>query len=229
VKGLNRLARTVAVTVILASAYAFAADEPADASAKISLAELSEKAELIALAQIRDTDYFYRREYPVSGSAYLKVLIPYKMDAPQDLIEVNEEGLHENECYFPNPTVFEEGRRYLLFLRRNPDDPEQYLRLEQGCAMEVFVDQSNQYALKYPVSGVELSDSLSEFAQEMRFSDTYSLVEEEAMSPDERDALLEAGLIAREGDKFRYTHGISLSKFRELISGAKGIPPAIET
>ena len=85
----------------------------------VSLAELAQKADAIMLAQVRDTDYFYRHEYPVNGSAYLKVLIPYKLDQPADIIEIHEQGLHENECYFPNPTVFEEGRRYLLFLKKD--------------------------------------------------------------------------------------------------------------
>ena len=56
----------------------------------ISLADLGAKAEVIVLAQVKDTDYFYRHEYPVSGSAYLKILIPYRLDKPLEIIEVHE-------------------------------------------------------------------------------------------------------------------------------------------
>ncbi len=98
----------------------------------ISLADLGAKAEVIVLAQVKDTDYFYRRGYPVSGSAYLKILIPYKIDKAMEIIEIHERGLHENECYFSNPTVFEEGRRYLLFLKRDPDRPERYRGLPRA-------------------------------------------------------------------------------------------------
>ena len=116
-------------------------------SSPSSLAELAQQAEFVALAQVRDTDYLRRRDIPVSGSAYLKVLIPYKGDASTDLVEVYEKGLHEHECYFPNPTLFEEGRRYLLFLRRDPENPERYRGLPAGCAVDVLVDEDNALSL----------------------------------------------------------------------------------
>jgi hypothetical protein len=184
---------------------------------EISLAELAEKSDFIALAQARDADYLYRRDFPVSGSAYLKVLIPYKIDMPQDIVDVYEEGLHANECYFPNPTVFEEGRRYLLFLRRDPEDEERYRGLEEGCALEVLVDRDSRYALKYPVTGINLADDLDGLAQEMQFGDAYALEEEENLSPAERDALLAAGYLRKQDDRFLYTHGIELSTIRQLM------------
>jgi hypothetical protein len=102
----------------MASASLFAEEEKSVPA--IGLADLAAKADVIVLAQVKDTDYFYRHEYPVNGSAYLKVLIPYKTDKAMDIMEVYESGLHENECYFPNPSVFEEGRRYLADRRLRP-------------------------------------------------------------------------------------------------------------
>ena len=82
----------------------------------ISLSKLSRKADIVALAQVKDTDYVYTRSFPSEGSAFLKILIAYKPNQPsEEIIEVYETGLHANECYFENPTVFADGRRYLFF------------------------------------------------------------------------------------------------------------------
>ncbi|MBT8064120.1 MAG: hypothetical protein KJN94_03800, partial [Gammaproteobacteria bacterium] len=58
-----------------------------------SLAELAAEADLVALAQLRDTDYRRQRNIPVSGAAYLRVLIPYKGVKAGEIIEVFEKGL----------------------------------------------------------------------------------------------------------------------------------------
>ena len=93
--------------------------------APISLSELAMKADLVAVAQVKDTDYVYARSYPNEGSAFLKILIQYKLNNPaEEIIEIYEKGLHPGECYFENPTVLEEGRRYLVFLRLDPEDSE---------------------------------------------------------------------------------------------------------
>lgn len=186
-----------------------------------SLAELAKSADMIVLAQVRDTDYRMRREFPVSGSAYLAVLISYKQDQSTDLVEVYEKGLHAHECYFPNPTVFEEGRRYLLFLRRDPEDSVRYRGLPQGCALEVLVDSDNRYAVRYPADGIAHGDNLAGLATELTFSDGYSLVSDEDLLPDRRNALLKGGHIKAHGDKtWRYTRGIELGKLRRHIGQA---------
>ncbi len=118
-------------------------------TAPVSLSELAEKADLVAVAQVKDTDYVYTRSFPSEGSAYLKILIAYKLKPETgEIIEVYEKGLHPNECYFENPTVFEEGRRYLVFFRLDPEDPGIYRGLAQGCALEILVTEDNRYALK---------------------------------------------------------------------------------
>jgi len=191
----------------------------------VSLADLAGRADLVVLAQARDTDYFVRREIPVSGSAYLKVLIPYKspddLIRPGDIIDVYEKGLHENECYFPNPTVFEEGRRYLLFLKKDPEDDERYRGMPEGCALDVLVDNNNRYALRYPVNGIRLSDSLGPLATEREFRDPYAIVGDELLLPAERDSMLKAGeLVAYtepKGLQWIYTRGVDLTAARKLM------------
>lgn len=198
-----------------------AAPVHAEETGPISLTDLAAKSDLVALAQVRDTDYLVRREIPVSGSAYLRVLIPYKTDQAVDIVDVYEKGLHENECYFPNPTVFEEGRRYLLFLVRDPEDPARYRGHPEGCALDVLVDRDNRYALRYPADGIKLSDQLEGLARPMIFSDGYSLVKDEDLPPTARNAMLAAGQLEPAGDDtWRFTQGIGLTDVRRLIDPA---------
>ena len=190
----------------------------------MTLAELAAQADAIVLAQIRDTDYVYQREFPIRGSAYLRVLIPYKTDQPLDLVEVYEEGLKANECYFPNPTVFEEGRRYLLFLRRDPDNPERYRGLPAGCALDVLVDEDYRYVLRLPADGIAIADPLDEHAEALQFADSYARETDESISAQQRDEWLAAGWIRRADDGFVYTRGVNLATVRDLM-GPQGVSP----
>jgi hypothetical protein len=195
---------------------------PAHASettAAVSLSTLATKADLVALIQVKDTDYVYTRSFPSEGSAFLSVLIAYKPgNGAEEIIEVYEKGLHPHECYFENPSVFDEGRRYLVFLRHDPDDPEIYRGLEQGCAVEILVTEDNRYALKYPVDGIALTDKLDHLSLSYDFHDNHALISKEGLSPTERDTLLANGLIIPYQEGFKYTHGIDLTAARGLIS-----------
>jgi hypothetical protein len=193
-----------------------AVEEPASA---VSLAELAARSDLVALVQVRDTDYRRQRDIPVSGSAYLRVLIPYKGAARDELVEVYEFGLHERECYFPDPTVFEEGRRYLLFVVRDSEDPRRFRGHPQGCALEVLVDEQNGYVLRYPADGALITDDLAALARPTRFSDGYSLLDDAELLPARRDSLLAAGAIEAVGeDRWRYTQAVPLTEARRLIA-----------
>jgi len=185
---------------------------------KPSLAELAAAADLVALVRVLDTDYQYTRNFPSGGSAFLEVLIPYKVSRPlEDILEVYEEGLHEGECYFENPTVLEEGRRHLVFLRFHPEVEDQYQGLEQGCRLEVLVTADNSYALRYPVSGIEVSDDMQGLARKTRYADGNAVFRFEDLPADERVLLEEKGYVAREGEQYRYTHGVPISEVRRLM------------
>jgi hypothetical protein len=191
----------------------------------VSLSDLALKADLVAVVQVADTDYVYTRDFPSEGSAYLKVLIPYKPGEPrEDIIEVYEKGLHPYECYFENPTVFEEGRRYLGFFRRNPEDPESYTGLAEGCALEILVTSENSYALRLPLDGFELDSTLQQHAEALEFRDRYAVLEEDAISPERRNELLERGLLIFYGDGYKYTRGIDLTTARKLLNEATPEP-----
>jgi hypothetical protein len=137
---------------------------------------------------------------------------------------VYERGLHRHECYFENPAVFGEGRRYLVFFRRDRDDPEVYRGLEEGCALEILVTANNRYALKYPVDGIELTDTMDQLASQYEYRDNNAVVSHESLSPTVRNDLLERGLIIPYQGNYKYTHGVDLTAARKLIS-AEALKP----
>ena len=203
---------------------AMAQDETVEeALPAVLLADLAADADLIALVRVLDTDYEYTREFPSGGTAFLKILIPYKVSRPlEDIIYVYEEGLHPGECYFKNPTVLEEGRRHLVFLKFSEDVKDQYNGLETGCKLEVLVNNNDSYAVRYPVNGIKLADDLSGHARPMIFADPYALLEDEDITPTERNVLLESAYLSALENQYRYTHGIDISAIRQLM-GPEGL------
>ena len=255
---MQTLARSAFVLILLTSTAALHADVAR------SLAELARQADFVALAQVRDTDYLQRRGIPVSGSAYLRVLIAYKTEkeepgwpgpdpasgpgsAPgsgsgatsgETVVEVYEQGLRAGECYFPNPSVLEEGRRYLVLLRRDPGHAERFRGLPEGCAIDVLVDGANGYAVRMPITGIRLGEAqtaqLERLARPMQFSDPCAVADDEDLPPALRDAMLAAGQIvpftpaAAAGNglpqapvaparSWLYTQGIRLADLRALL------------
>ncbi len=222
----TRVALSLLVTGLAAPAL-FAQEPAAEDTETVppaTLQELAAAADLVALVQVLDTDYEYARDFPTGGTAFLRVLIPYKTDrALPDIVEVYEEGLHDNECYFPNPPITEEGRRYLLFVRNNPDVDGQYLGLEQGCALTVLVTADNSYALRYPAEGLVLSSDLAALARPVDYADAHAVLEYENLAVEERLDLLERGLAVENEDRtYKLTQGVPLSEARPLL-GAENL------
>jgi len=207
--------------ILLPAMGAMAVEPGTPAPAATSLCALAARADLVALAQVRDTDYLVRRDIPVSGSAYLEVLIAYKPEGTGGLFEVYEKGLQETACSFPNPDVTEEGRRYLVFLKKDPADPTRFRGMPEGCALDVLVAADNRYVLRYPLTGINLSGPDGSRAHETVFSDGYAVVDDDDLLPEQRNAMLSAGQIRsyREG-RWIYTMGIDLAAARELMEQA---------
>lgn len=213
---------TALLLAALAATAATAQTEPNEAPAPpppASLAKLASQSDLVAVVQVADTDYVYARGFPTGGTAFLRVLIRWRVTDPVgDLVRVYDEGLHPAECYFQNPDVDEEGRRHLLFARTNPDVADQFLGLPHGCALDILVTADNSYALRYPPSDIQLTDDLAALARPMQFADPYAAVEDDELAIAERDTLLEGGWLVKQDDgRYRFTHGIPLGAIRPLL------------
>lgn len=192
--------------------------EEESAPAPVKLEALVSESDLVALVRVLDTDYEYTRGFPSGGTAFLEVLIPYKVLRPlEDILEVYDEGLHAGECYFENPSIIEEGRRYLVFLKLSKDVKEQYNGLSAGCKLEVLVAKDGRYAVRYPLNGLLLADDLKEHVSDMQFQDSYAVLEDDEISPDVRNDLLEKGFLTETEGRFAYTQGIDISVFRKLM------------
>jgi len=212
--------------LMLFASYLFAGQAYAgqdDGTTAPSLAELAKAADLVAVVRVLDTDYEYTREFPSGGSAFLEPLITYKANRPpEEILQVYEEGLHAGECYFRNPSVLEEGNRHLVFLKFSEDVKGQYNGLPAGCKLDVLVTDENRYALRYPLSGMRISEDVSGLARELAFQDENAFVADENITPPVRARLLEAGQLIKDGERYRYTVGVPLEEVRKLL-GPDGV------
>lgn len=185
------------------------------------LSDLAAAVDLVALVQVEQTQYKYRRGFPIEGYADLRLLIPYKLDAKTDLVRVRESGLRDDGCYFPQTFLGDEGARFLVFLAAaaNAEDgiPE-YLPHPMGCKQSVLVNAEYDYVLRYPLDGnVRLSDEQRSWLEKFDFSDPAAFAGEPDLTPGRKQKLAEQvdGLVDERGVK--YTRGVHIRHFRELI------------
>lgn len=193
----------------------------------MSLAELAAGADLIAVVQVEETTYEYvRRKFPVKGTGYLKVLLPYKGDTTAGtLIQVPESGLRDSACYYPRLDLFQvEGARFLAFLKHDKDDI--YKGTAPYCRLPVFVTDTARYALKFPVPGVAF-DSPDQ-VRELRFADPAAYVDTNDMTRMQIEALeaeFAQPVPTQPGfppdTRFVYTRGIMLGDVRAAMFPAE--------
>lgn len=190
-------------------------------ASKWLISDLAAAVDLVALVQVEQTQYKYRRGFPVDGYADLRMLIPYKQDVATELIRVRESGLRDNACYFPRTFLGDEGPRYLVFLaaaENNDADLREYVGHPMGCKLSVLVNREHDYVLRYPLDGnIRLSQPQQEWIKTYDFSDPAAFAGEPELTPGRKQALAERvdGVVDERGVK--YTRGIHIRHFRELI------------
>ncbi len=190
-----------------------------------SLTELAAAADLIAVARVEQVDYQKTREFPSSGSAFLKILIPYKGAAKGDWIEVVERGLAADACYYPEPGVWDfEGARFLVLLNKSGPNKDTYRGRAPGCRLPVLVTADNRYALRVPVAGLRLGET--DAATELEFADPAAFVDASDFTRAELDELVSVyrarrvepdDPLAPPRDLYVYTRGIPIERVRELM------------
>lgn len=186
-----------------------------------ALAELVTAADLVAVAQLNDTRYEYLRGFPNKGVAWMRPLIKYKSDREIDIFTVYDEGVKGAHCYFPDTARWQEGNRFLIFLKH--EEFIRYRGVAPVCYLPVSVTSGNQYALRLPVDNVELPEELLQQAQVYQFTDSGSRIDATELLREEKTRLIADRQMEDEGDTLVYTRGIPISAIRvyikEVISG----------
>jgi len=185
-----------------------------------SFAEATGWADLVAIAQVEDIDYKKIRNLNASGTAWLKILVPYKGEVNKDdYIEVKAEGLEDWACYYPDR--INEGERFLVFLKK--DKNGLYSGFKPWCQLQVLLDDQGRYALRYPLD-VKVPVPAA-FIQDINYNDPHALIdatewsslrrEEWAKSHFAREIMTEKE--ATKHYEMKYTKGIPVEYFRKLM------------
>ena len=208
----------IASLLLLGSSWFQAQEE--ETQQKPSLLLLAAESDLVALAQVVITDYEYTRGFPSKGIATLRILIPYKLPIPLEQIEVTEEGLKEQACYFPEASAWQEGQRFLVFLEHVEVD--QFRGHSSLCALPVFVTDNNQYALRIPEEKISLTEAGQAMVREFVYVDPAARIDARDMTRTSIQKMSEEMSMRQIDDELIYTLGIELSDVRRLI-GAQAL------
>lgn len=192
------------------------------------LADRASTSDIVALTQLDRIDYEYKRDFPVDGDAWLRPLIAYRSQAPlKDVIIVHEQGLSENECYFPRMAPWDERPRYLLFLVTDSESGT----IEghpDGCAIEILVTADGGYAARWPqpAFGGENGrgdENLQAMVEEMTFQGPMARIDASDLLIHQRRERARRDFMRLEDSTLIPTRGIELTDLRRLMQ------PGLET
>lgn len=191
------------------------AQEKVAAAFRPTLEELAATSDIIGIAQVYYTDYEYRHNYPVSGRAYMRMLITYRSDETINKFEVKEKGLHNGECYFPKTQYGTDGARFLVFLSHHPEGD--YMGNPRLCMVPVAVTVDQGYAMPYPRPELNLTTAGEAAVTEVNFQDAHATIDASDMtrSMAARKAEELGGVV--EDQKIVFNRGIPISVVRQLL------------
>lgn len=179
-------------------------------------------ADVVAIAQLHNTDYQKTRELNSQGQAFLQVRVPYKGVQKNELLIVNAKGFDDHVCYYPDKAGVE-GQRFLVFLKSTDNDGE-YVGFKPLCQMPVLLTDTGQYALKYPLdANLEVSEKLIEV---MVFGDPHATIDATDWTHIKRKAHAKAQSMALKEDEdmfqkhyyLTYQKGIMMYHIRKLMN-----------
>jgi len=195
---------------------ALAQTEDGEQPRPMSPAELAADSDVVALVQLDRVNYETRRGFPVRGSAWVKVLVRYKVPEPMARIRIVEEGFGGDRCYFDDEIpMWREQPRYLMFLKRENRD---FTGHRGCCKLEVLVTRDNRYAVRWPQDNLVLDETGRQLIRELDFHGTGAFVDVSEMTSIRREDIAKKYYLEDAGDNnFRYTRGILLEDFRQLL------------
>lgn len=205
---------TLVMTALFLALPLFA-EQVTDEVKKPSLDSLISSADIVALVQLDDTRYKTIRGFPSQGEAWLSSLIIYKGSKDIDTIVVYDEGVKGDHCYFPDTDLWQEGNRFLVFLKHT--DTYLFEGLTPVCYLAVSVSSKNQYILRMPADNVILPTELLDEVGDYKFLDAGSRIDATELNRPERAAQIALNTMTDEGDSLVYTRGIHISAVRKYI------------
>lgn len=183
--------------------------------------ERAAESDYVVLAQIDVFDYEERRGVPVSGDTWVDVLVRYKVPRPSDRYKIVEKGHGEQKCYFPEADLWNELPRYLLFLVDKSDgEGREVSGHPDGCAVPVVTTTDNKYVVRWPIKHMRFESDVESLVQEFEFHGPGTVIDLENMLGFEREEAIERMHLEPVEDRrfrYRYTRGIPLRDFRELL------------
>lgn len=184
-------------------------------------AELAAESDFVVLGKLEIYEYEKRRHIPVEGKTWFDVLVPYKVPRPTERVLVREEGIGEDKCYFDDVPLWDEMPRYLLFLIR--DEEGDIRGHPDGCAIPVLITTDNQYAVRWPIENLDVDEQAEALVREFEFHGAGAFIDLTEMTSIRRGETIERLYLAEtDGKKHRYTRGILLEDFRQLL-GAENL------
>jgi len=183
--------------------------------------EAAKWADLVAIAQVYNTDYQKTRNLNSSGQAFLIIRVAYKGASKNEIIIVNTKGFDDHLCYYPERE--NEGRRFLVFLKATNSDSE-YAGFKPFCQLEILLTDLGQYALRYPMdTEIDVADDIIE---KMKFNDPHSVIDATDWTSIKRDAHQQKfqTIMTEDSDMFQkffyltYSKGINISHIRKLMN-----------
>ncbi len=201
--------------LMLLSPVAISAEEETPPVIKPTFDSLLESADLVALAQLNYTRYERIRGFPSGGEAWLQAILIYKSAIEVDTIVVYDQGLKGDHCYFPPTDLWQEGDRFLVFLKH--EENMMYRGLTPVCYLPVSVASNNQYILRLPADNIQLPAALLQQVKNYKFLDAGSRIDATDLNRPERAELVLDNTMIDEGDTLVYTQGIPISAVRQYI------------
>ena len=186
-----------------------------------TLAQATQWADLVAVAQVDDIEYEQVRKLNAKGYAFLNILVPYKGASRDKPIAVIATGFDDNVCYYPDRVS--EGERFLVFLKKAPGELQNvYYGFKPFCQFQVLLSDLGQYILRTPLDVVDIPKELIEPHQ---FNDPHAMVDATlwtGISRQEYADKYQCKIIETEDDfnkyyHLRYTQGVPIYKVRPLL------------
>lgn len=221
--------KIIPIALLLAASVAAQESNDEEQGEERPLTTPSERAaesDYVVLAQLEVYDYEERRDVPVSGDTWVDVLVRYKVPRPAERLKIFEKGHGERKCYFQGADLWTELPRYLLFLVDDPDAEGRKVRGHpDGCALPVVTTTDNQYVVRWPIDNMRFDADVESMVREYEFHGPGSFTDLEDMLSFEREEAIERMHLEPMEERrfrYRYTRGIPLSDFRQLL-GAENL------